>query len=261
MARGVAISRVGRRLRRPYYWCWEQLRRRAYDGRSYTIAVPWGQRVYTPWFADPAASEIAAAIASVRSHGPMAVAPDRCGVLFHYAREAARKHPGAPMAECGVYTGGTAELIALVIAGSGAADRTALHLFDSFAGMPESSDPSTDYHAPGDFGDASETVVRRRLERFSFASFHVGFMPETFQAITGETGFSFVHVDVDIYGSARDCIAELWPRMASGGVMIFDDYGFYPYRNAAKRAVDEAFAVLPERPMALPTGQAVVVKD
>jgi hypothetical protein len=44
-----------------------------------------------------------------------------------------------------------------------------------------------------------------------------------------------------------------------GGAMLFDEYGF-PAAHGEKEAVDEYFATKPERPIALPTGQALVLK-
>lgn len=38
--------------------------------------------------------------------------------------------------------------------------------------------------------------------------------------------FSLCHIDVDVYESARDIFDWVWPRMAPGGVVVFDDYGF-----------------------------------
>jgi O-methyltransferase len=35
------------------------------------------------------------------------------------------------------------------------------------------------------------------------------------------------HIDVDVYQSARDVFEWAWPRVVSGGVVVFDDYGFY----------------------------------
>lgn len=39
--------------------------------------------------------------------------------------------------------------------------------------------------------------------------------------------------------SISDCITHLWPRMAPGGVMWFDDYGFL---DGAKAAILEHFS-------------------
>jgi O-methyltransferase len=85
-------------------------------------------------------------------------------------------------------------------------------------------------------------------------------MPGTFAEVAGVDRYSFVHVDTDIYQSVLDCCTWFYPRLATGGALVFDDYGFLPYRLAARKAVDEFFAELPERPIVLPTGQAVVLK-
>ena len=42
--------------------------------------------------------------------------------------------------------------------------------------------------------------------------------------------------------------------------MVFDDYGFMPFRLAEKQAVDEFFADKPENPITLRTGQCIVIK-
>ena len=46
----------------------------------------------------------------------------------------------------------------------------------------------------------------------------------------------------------------------SGGVILFDDYGFWSYRRAIRAAVDEFFATTEDKPIVLPTAQAVVIK-
>jgi O-methyltransferase len=47
--------------------------------------------------------------------------------------------------------------------------------------------------------------------------------------------------------------------MVTGGIMIFDDYGFLSCPGA-KLAVDEYFADKPVYPCRLPTGQCFVIK-
>jgi len=47
----------------------------------------------------------------------------------------------------------------------------------------------------------------------------------------------------------------------TGGVMLYDDYGFRSYRYAIRAAVDEFFAQMEEKPIVLPTAQAVVIKS
>jgi O-methyltransferase len=35
-----------------------------------------------------------------------------------------------------------------------------------------------------------------------------------------------VHVDVDVYLSAKEVMSFVWPRMPDGGIAVIDDYGF-----------------------------------
>jgi len=186
------------------------------------------------------------------------VSPDRCHVLWILSRQSALLS-GVWM-ECGVYRGGTAMLLAKTIADRGLP--VALHLFDTFAGMPE-TDPAVDLHRWGDFSDVVFSEVRERIQsvcggRTDIPVFHPGFIPDTFVEC-GISTVSFAHVDVDIYRSVMDCCEFIYPRLLAGGFLVFDDYGA-PTCPGARRAVDEFFAGRPEIPLVLPTGQAVVMK-
>jgi hypothetical protein len=127
--------------------------------------------------------------------------------------------------------------------------------------MPDTSVPERDYHSSGDFSDTSLNRVQRRLQGFPFLAFHPGLMPQTFDEVAAVPTYSFVHVDVDIYPSVLECCKWFWPRLCPGGMIVFDDYGFYPYRYAARVAVDEFFASSVESLIVLPTGQAVAIKS
>ena len=48
-----------------------------------------------------------------------------------------------------------------------------------------------------------------------------------------------LRLDTDWYESTRHELEHLFPRLASGGVLILDDYGFWA---GQKKAVDEYFA-------------------
>jgi len=254
----AAIGWIGRTLRKPWYLLWNFIEKRWYEGHEYTLQVPFGHRVFTPWFATKSEFDFAKMLELVRSAGPLVVSPDRCYMLYQFCRRSLSLDGAA--AECGVYTGSTAHLLSLVMSSHSLNGRE-LHLFDTFSGMPDLSIPERDYHSPGDFSDTSLDYVRRRLQPFPFVKFHPGKMPDTFNQVAAVPAFSFVHVDVDIYPSVFECCKWFWPRLCPGGVIVFDDYGFYPYRYAARAAVDDFFSSLGERPIiVLPTGQAVAIK-
>jgi O-methyltransferase len=180
------------------------------------------------------------------------VSADRCYVLYALASQALFLR--GDIWECGVYKGGTAILLAELIASTPGVSPK-LHLFDTFQGMPE-TDPQRDRHRPGDFSDISLATVRERVGREDIARFHPGLIPDTFQGLEQEQ-IAFAHVDVDIYQSVLDCCDFIVPRMVAGGFIVFDDYGF-PSCPGARQAVDDFFRERRERPLTLSTGQAVV---
>jgi O-methyltransferase len=180
------------------------------------------------------------------------VSAERCYVLWTLALQALNC-PGA-FIECGVYQGGTARLFAEIIARHDRNRR--LHLFDTFEGMPATG-PS-DLHQQGDFADTSLSQVRRFVDHPNIATFYPGLIPETFSGLKSER-IAFAHIDVDIYQSVLDCCEFIYPRLSAGGVVVFDDYGF-PTCPGARRAVDEFFSNIPERPLILSTAQAVVIR-
>jgi len=187
----------------------------------------------------------------IRAH--TLVSPDRAWILLSMMRHALAL-PGA-FAEFGVFRGGTALLAAEVLRDAG--DRRALHLFDSFAGMPVTSDGEP--FAAGDFGQTSEAAVRALVAPAGAnAVFHAGFIPDTFKGVEIPQ-LAFAHVDVDLYQSVLDCVEFVYPRLVAGGILVFDDYGF-PSCTRAREAADLAFAPRREKPIYLPTGQAMVIK-
>jgi hypothetical protein len=253
---GAELARISRLMRKPYFRFWRLVERRAYRGRAYTLHVPSGKRVLTPWYDAGSDPDFARDLAAARAAGPMALSADRCYLLYRLCQTALSG--GGSVAECGVFTGGSAHLLCRLL------DRRrpapSLHLFDTFEGMPAVAVARRDYHRPGDFSGTSLGAVRARLAAYPFCEFHAGVMPGTFAQVDAVSPYAFVHVDVDIYPSILACCEWFWPRMRGGGVMLIDDYGFYPYRYAARAAVDDFFRDRDGVPIALPTGQALVLK-
>lgn len=57
--------------------------------------------------------------------------------------------------------------------------------------------------------------------------------------------FSLVHFDCDLYQPTKVALENLWPLLARGGVMLFDEYGIPEWPGETK-AVDEFIADKPE---------------
>jgi O-methyltransferase len=171
--------------------------------------------------------------------------------LYQAARESL--HLPGDVAEVGVYKGGTAYILARLFSES----KKALHLFDTFAGMPE-TDSQRDWHKKGDFADTSLESVKAFLAEFANVAFHPGLFPEAAAGME-QSVFCFVHIDVDIYKSVMDCCEFFYPKTVAGGVMVFDDYG-KPTCPGAQSALDEFFESRTEKPFYLPSGQCMVRK-
>jgi O-methyltransferase len=180
------------------------------------------------------------------------VSADRCYVLYSLASQALSLE--GDIWECGVYKGGTAILFSELIA-SKKQTESKLHLFDTFQGMPETH-PEKDMHRKGDFKDTSLSAVQNLVGKEDLVCFHEGLIPDTFAGLE-DSKISFAHIDVDIYQSVLDCCEFIMERLAHGGFMVFDDYGF-PSCPGAREAVDEFFRERQEKPLVLPTGQAIV---
>lgn len=116
--------------------------------------------------------------------------------------------------EFGVYSGTTINFIASRV-------ETAVHGFDSFEGLPEQwgNVPAGKFTRHGDLPPVRENV-----------SLHVGWFDQTLpgflEAHPGNA--SFIHIDSDLYSSAKTVLDLLRPRIVPGTVIVFDEFFNYP---------------------------------
>jgi O-methyltransferase len=180
------------------------------------------------------------------------VSLQRCWTLWQGLSQALNV-PG-DVIEAGVFQGGTAHLLRLVLADNPGKQ---LYLFDSFDGM-KSVSVDADRHRAGDFSDTSIEAVQVVVGEGDFIHYRKGWIPDTFSGLE-DRRFCFAHIDLDLYDGVRDSLRFIYPRLSRGGVIVFDDYGFASCPGARK-AVDDFFADKPEHPLALSTSQCLVHK-
>jgi hypothetical protein len=138
------------------------------------------------------------------------------------------------LAELGVYQGGVARLISDVMRPG-----STLHLFDTFEGIPE-DDVAPGGHRKGDFATRFEDV--QDFLRGRPVVFHRGWFPQVLPP--DPIRYRFAHVDMDTYQSTIAALDYLLPRMVPGGVVVFDDYGWFKCQGV-QQALHEIFP--PER--------------
>ncbi len=159
--------------------------------------------------------------------------------------------------ELGVYRGGTAAFIRNLLARYFAPEPPAFRMFDTFSGMPPAN-PAWDLHVEGDFADVSLTSVQALVGADPFLEFRPGLVPETFGGLEAAT-LRFAHIDLDLHASISASIKFAYPRLVTGGLLLFDDYGFATCPGA-RRAVDDYFLGREEPVVTLPTGQSFIIK-
>jgi O-methyltransferase len=131
-----------------------------------------------------------------------------------------------------------------------------LHLFDTFEGLPDVSAEDSTWFARGQYHGPLE-LVRRNLAEFPNVRFYKGLFPSATGDQVDKLVFSFVHLDVDIYSSTKECLEFFYPRMAKGGVLVSHDY---VSADGVRKAFDEFFANKPEPLVEMSGSQVLVVK-
>lgn len=174
---------------------------------------------------------------------------DQIRSLFFFQKmfEKVKDVPGS-IVECGIGYGRSFLLLAALIHEE--RKKRTLYGFDSFEGFPN---PSEEDSGPrnatrGEYGDISKKQVLKLLSASQFPQpflenfCHIteGFFDETLVQYRGGP-IALLHLDVDLYQSYKTCLEILFPQMAPGGIIIFDEYHQKTVWPGAKKAVDEFF--------------------
>jgi len=159
--------------------------------------------------------------------------------------------------ECGVWRGGSVMMMALTLRQLGETRRS-IHCFDTFEGMPPPGDNDV-HHRTGIRAAAILAREERRDDNVYWAIapldgvqrnvastgypvdkilYHKGKVEETLPG-RSPPEVALLRLDTDWYASTRHELETLYPRLARGGVLIIDDYGFW---RGARQATDEFLA-------------------
>jgi O-methyltransferase len=178
-------------------------------------------------------------------------APEKLFALILATRYVVDHGIDGSIVECGVWRGGSMHAVARTLLARGVTDRD-LHLFDTFAGMP----PPADEDRRHDGTPAAELLtknpktasvwavasledVRAGMQQTGYPSqrvhYHPGLVEETIP-VEAPDRIAILRLDTDWYESTRHELDHLYDRVPSGGVVVFDDYGFW---QGARQAVDE----------------------
>lgn len=221
--------------------------RRALRGLGYEIG-----RIKPPWPRDFQQSEIdlyreVAPYTMTSAEAVYALAGSVRHVISNQVRGA--------IVECGVWRGGSMLAIARTLLDLGRTDID-LYLFDTFEGMPEPTDKDVRWtgetaeallaRAPknedsGVWARAPLDQVQQVMRSVPYPESKVHFVQGKVEDTIPERSpaqIALLRLDTDWYESTRHELVHLYPRLAAGGVLILDDYGWW---RGAGEATDEYF--------------------
>ncbi|MYS24770.1 Macrocin-O-methyltransferase (TylF), partial [Streptomyces sp. DvalAA-14] len=177
--------------------------------------------------------------------------PERVNAFILAVRHITKHRIPGAIVECGVWRGGSMQAAARTLLAAGDTERE-LYLFDTFEGMP----PPTDRDKRRDGEAAADLMARQEKDRpiwavagledvqegFSHVPYPAervhyvqGLVEDTIPAQAPEQ-IAILRLDTDWYASTRHELEHLYPRLASGGVLLIDDYGWW---QGSREAVDE----------------------
>lgn len=173
---------------------------------------------YRPWTDDPMFEAVMTVIR------PYTLVDEfRCHELWQLVAETASLD--GDILEVGVWRGGTGCLMAAKARDLGLPKKVVL--CDTFCGVVKAGDKDS-YYQGGEHSDTSIEVVKTLAGYLAVHNIEIlqGMFPEESAAAIADRRFALCHIDVDVYESARDVLNWVWPRLLTGGVVVFDDYGF-----------------------------------
>jgi O-methyltransferase len=156
--------------------------------------------------------------------------------------------------ECGVWKGGSALLIAKMLADKNITDRKVI-LYDTYEGMSEPTENDKDYAGTEAAALLQNSSIEVQDSVWCFSSFDEvknnlllsGLKAENIIMIKGKVEdtipiqlptklISLLRLDTDWYESTKHELNYLYPLLINNGVLIIDDYGHW---EGCRKAVDE----------------------
>jgi O-methyltransferase len=237
----------------------------------YHRSLFWGDRLLTldksaAFRDDP---RFAAAMRGVNSDtgATQYASPDgiswRLNTLVWAAREAL--HLPGDFVECGVYRGDMSWVITEVV--DLARAKRSFYLYDTFEGFSPKYSSEDDFPlAPQFFHSADRgynvpqlyPYVCKRFVEKPYVKVIKGVVPDVVLEISPDR-IAFMHIDMNSAAPEMGALELLFERVSPGGIVIFDDYGWFLHKKQ-KDAEDRFMAERGQEILELPTGQGLLIK-
>ena len=135
-----------------------------------------------------------------------------------------------------------------------------LFLYDAWDSMKSEYLTTKESGAVGNYSYLSLDRTKANLKQFEeHCEFVKGYIPEVFSENPGPSDLSWLHIDLNSSMPTQKTLEQFVPKLLSGGVVLFDDYGHGGF-SETKKVADEFFSKKDGILMPLPTGQAIFFK-
>ena len=135
-----------------------------------------------------------------------------------------------------------------------------IYLYDAWDAMKLEHLTTKESGAKGNYSYLSIDRTKANLKQFEeHCEFVKGYIPEVFSENPGPDNLSWLHIDLNSSMPTQKTLEQFVPKLLSGGVVLFDDYGHGGY-SETKKVADEFFSKKDGILMPLPTGQAIFFK-
>lgn len=172
--------------------------------------------------------------ANARSRAISVNSSDRLFNLLQLVRET-EEVPG-DIVEFGSYGGGSGAIIVETLGQYNI--NKSVWLFDSYEGLPK-PEIGVDYRWKTQFMDVSYAEVKASFSDSKNVKCIKGPFHKTIDKVSFPV--SFAHIDNDTYGGAKIITEHLWPLLSPRGILLYDDYGFFPNCLPLTVFVDDFF--------------------
>lgn len=149
----------------------------------------------------------------------------RCFELYDLMNQI-KKNEG-DIIEVGVWRGGTG-----LILQEGLGDSDKLYLCDTFEGVVKAGNNDNIYKG-GEHADTNAKNVENLFDNNQIIILK-GIFPDQTSLGIENVQLKFVHIDVDVYLSAKDVFEWCYSRLIPGAIVVFDDYGFAACEGVTK---------------------------
>ncbi len=189
-----------------------------------------------------------------RCQGASMVDIDRLYNLYRATRHVVEQNVPGALVECGVWRGGCAMVMAFVAKARTGCQRD-IYLYDTYAGMTEPTTfdvklngmPAADKwreqqrDSHNDWCYAPLELVWENMRKTGYDEEKLHFVKGPVEETIPETmpeQIAVLRLDTDFYASTLHELEHLYPRLVTGGVIIFDDYNHW---KGQRQAVHEYF--------------------